>query len=181
MTLDQLILSLREHTHAFPEDGDATAKVIVWIEKYRELAFTRENLEGHITGSLFIVNENHTKVLLMFHHKLQKWLQFGGHADGEIDVLSVAIREFQEESGIQEEPRIIGEICDIDIHTIPARHSEPEHLHFDILFLASISESVSMQKEVGKVEDLKWVDISDIEDYSTEEKVLRVIQKLRNL
>lgn len=69
---------------------------------------------------MLISNPEHTKVLLMFHKKLQKWLQFGGHSDGDIDTLATAIREFHEESGIIREPDIFVDIFDIDIHEIPA-------------------------------------------------------------
>lgn len=98
MILEQLILSLQDHITAFPEDREATEKVIGWIEQYQEFAFVKENLLGHITGSLFIVNPSRTKILLMFHKKLQMWIQFGGHADGKVDIRNVAVREFHEES-----------------------------------------------------------------------------------
>ena len=117
----------------------------------------------------------------MFHHKLNMWVQFWGHADGEVDILSVAVREFHEESGIIEEPRIIGDIFDVDVHTIPARPTEPEHIHLDILYLWEVSETVTLQKEEGKVDDLRWIDIADIWAYSREPKMQRVIEKIRNL
>lgn len=69
---------------------------------------------------MLITNLEHTKVLLMFHKKLQKWLQFGGHSDGDMDTIATAIREFHEESGIIVEPTLFSGIFDIDIHDIPA-------------------------------------------------------------
>lgn len=181
MTRENLIHSLWEHGKKFKEEEITAKEIVDWIEQYGDFAFVRENLSGHITGSMMIVNPEHTKVLLMFHHKLQMWTQFGGHCDGEINIRNVAIREFHEESGIILEPKIIGNIFDVDIHSIPARKNEPEHYHFDILYLWEVSESVEMQKEEGKVEDLRWVYIDDITQFSNEPKILRVMEKIRNL
>jgi 8-oxo-dGTP pyrophosphatase MutT (NUDIX family) len=66
------------------------------------------------------MNPERTKLLLMMHKKLQKWLQFGGHSDGDSDTLATAIREFHEESGITREPDMIPGIFSVDIHDIPA-------------------------------------------------------------
>lgn len=82
-------------------------QVSAWIREHGEFAFQRENLDGHLTASMFIVNPERTRVLLMFHKKLQRWQQFGGHCDGDTDVFAVAVREFHEESGIMTEPYIL--------------------------------------------------------------------------
>ena len=62
---------------------------------------SRENLHGHITGSAFVVNESFSKVLFTYHAKLHRWLQLGGHADGEFIIQNVALKEACEESGIE--------------------------------------------------------------------------------
>ena len=90
-----LISSLHAHIGKYPEDEKSSENIITWIEKHWDFAFVKENLEGHITGSIFIINPDKTKILLIFHKKLQKWLQFWGHADGEKNIQNVAIREFQ--------------------------------------------------------------------------------------
>lgn len=107
MPLHSLISSLQSHAERVSEDRTACERTIAWIREHGESAFIKENLEGHLTGSIMITNPERTKVLLMLHKKFQRWQQFGGHCDGETDVLGVAIREFHEESGISLEPEIV--------------------------------------------------------------------------
>jgi len=74
----QLIASLENHAKLFPEEKDCSERIIAFLEKNREKSFHNWHWDdGHITASMMIVNPERTKVLLMFHKKLQKWLQFG--------------------------------------------------------------------------------------------------------
>src|SRR5262245_51328955 len=97
-------------------------------------AFHRDHLPGHITGSAWVINPDRTKVLLHHHVKLNRWLQAGGHADGEENVLAVALRELEEETGVKNVKQLGPGIFDLDIHPIPERADFPEHLHFDVRF-----------------------------------------------
>ncbi|GIX39939.1 MAG: NUDIX hydrolase [Silanimonas sp.] len=96
--------------------------------------FTRRHLAGHFTGSAFVVSADGERCLLLHHAKLGRWLQPGGHADGEPDLAAVALREAGEETGL---PGLVveGGILDLDRHTIPARGAEPEHWHWDVRYL----------------------------------------------
>jgi len=93
-------------------------------------AFERSNRVGHFTGSAWLVSADGKRVLLMHHRKLDRWLQPGGHADGDTDLARVALREAQEETGLTG-LQVEGGIFDIDRHRIPARRDEPEHWHYD--------------------------------------------------
>ena len=107
-------------------------------------------LEGHITGSALILDVASKNVLLMYHRKLQLWLQMGGHGEGELDPSQIALREAIEESALpdltffpsSEQPMVI----DVDAHSIPARHDVPEHYHLDFryLLLTSSPESIRL-------------------------------------
>ena len=99
--------------------------------------FERSHREGHITGSAWLVNPDGDKVLLTLHRKLQRWMQTGGHADGDPEPLRVALREAAEESGIDGITPLHHGIFDIDIHRIPGNKAkgEPAHLHYDIRYL----------------------------------------------
>ncbi len=93
--------------------------------------FTRDRRAGHFTASAWLVDASGTKVLLTHHRKLRRWLQLGGHADGETDLAQVALREAVEESGLTGlvvEP----EVFDLDRHWIPERGDEPGHWHYDV-------------------------------------------------
>ncbi|MBA4056914.1 MAG: NUDIX hydrolase, partial [Marivirga sp.] len=137
-----LIHSLKNYT-ASSEDE------ISFRDKFLELlehpdAFQRYHLPGHITGSAWIVDFSKQFVLLTHHAKLNKWLQPGGHADGEEDALHVAVREATEETGIKEFKPLYSGIFDIDIHTIPQRKEFPEHLHYDIRFLLEADKNEAL-------------------------------------
>ncbi len=97
-------------------------------------ALHRGCLEGHLTGSAAVVDPGRRAALILHHVKLDRWLQPGGHADGESDLARVALTEATQETGI-EGLRVIEPAIDLDVHTIPARPNEPQHLHLDVRFL----------------------------------------------
>ena len=178
MTIPEIISSLEAHAASFSEQKNYCIKTIKWLYDYGEFAFVKDNIAGHITASLLITNTEKTKVLLMFHKKLQFW----GHCDGEVDVESVAIREFHEESGISIEPDIIGWVFDVHVHSIPVdKKWTPEHLHHDILFLWSIPEDTPFARQESEVDDIRWFDIEWIEKYIAEPRMLYMIEKIKTL
>jgi 8-oxo-dGTP pyrophosphatase MutT (NUDIX family) len=140
-------------------------------------AFQRTHLPGHITGSSWIVNSDKTKVLLVHHAKLNRWLQPGGHADGDENVLRVALREAEEETGITSLVVLSDQIFDLDIHTIPTRKDFPEHLHFDIRFLMQASEADQIVVS-EESHDVKWISLEELEKYNDEPSILRLKKKL---
>ncbi len=139
-------------------------------------AFERTHLPGHITGSTWIINKDKDQVLLVHHAKLNKWVQSGGHTDGDENVLQVALREAEEETGLKNF-KIVPTIFDIDIHTIPARKDFPEHQHYDIRYLveADMSEPIVVSEESH---DVKWIPLNKLEDFTLERSVLRMKEKL---
>ena len=100
---------------------------------------------GHITGSGLLVSADGTRVLMNHHTFLNIWICFGGHADGETDILNVALREVIEESGIHDIEPVDAAIFDVDVHAIPAnlKKSEPAHKHFDIRYLFHVRNPAS--------------------------------------
>jgi 8-oxo-dGTP pyrophosphatase MutT (NUDIX family) len=177
--METLIASLQEYGNLNAQNQSKADDIIDWITKYGEFAFQRENLDGHITGSLLIMNEKKTKVLLMFHKKLQMWLQFGGHADGEIDIQNVAIREFHEESGIDIEPTMMDDIFNVDVHDIPENRWTPPHKHLDILYLGIIPEDTPFSRQESEVDDIRWFDLEWIEKYIGEKRMLDMIEQIK--
>jgi 8-oxo-dGTP pyrophosphatase MutT (NUDIX family) len=151
---------LRTLLHAYhPVDTQEIAykeRMLTFIDAYPD-CFERTLQVGHITASAWLVNHDNSQALLMHHTKLDRWLQLGGHCDGDSDVLAVAIKEAQEESGIQHIVPVMTEIFDIDIHTIPARGQEPEHDHYDVRFLLRV---VGNQEVVRNSEskELRWIE-----------------------
>ena len=99
-----------------PSDAEITIKndMLSFIDA-NEDCFERSLEIGHVTGSSWLLNKAGDKALLMHHRKLNKWLQLGGHADGDSDILAVALKEAQEESGITSIEPVNNRIFDIDI------------------------------------------------------------------
>ncbi|MBK9991460.1 MAG: NUDIX hydrolase [Verrucomicrobia bacterium] len=131
---------------------------------------------GHLTSSAWIVDRERKRTLLTHHRKLNKWLQLGGHADGELNPLAVAMREASEESGLTRLRVISAEIFDVDRHLIPARKAEPDHWHYDIRFMieADPEEPLLISDESH---DLAWIEIARMADYNAEESMLRMARK----
>lgn len=111
---------------------EARATIVDFCRRHPD-ALHRTCLDGHLTGSAVVVDEAGTRTLLLHHAKLGRWLQPGGHADGDGNLGHVAWREATEETGLVG-LRLLRPAIDIDIHAIPARPGEPEHLHLDLRF-----------------------------------------------
>ncbi|MBI2513820.1 MAG: NUDIX hydrolase [Opitutae bacterium] len=139
---------------------------------------SRTCLEGHLTASAWVVDPARSRVLLTHHRKLDLWIQLGGHADGEADLLAAALREVQEESGLTRVRAVAAEIFDVDRHRIPARKTEPEHWHFDVRFLieADPTEPVVVSDESH---DVAWVSLADAVRLNSEEAIVRMVRKTR--
>lgn len=137
--------------------------------------FDRDCWAGHVTGSAWLVDARGTDVLLTHHRKLDIWVQLGGHSDGDPDTPAVARREAEEESGLVVEPALPG-IFDLDIHMIPARRSDPEHLHFDVRY-AFVTRSGRNYRVSEESHDLAWVPVEELHRYSREESMLRMGRK----
>ena len=132
---------------------------------------------GHVTGSSWIVDESGENVVLVFHGKLQKWVQPGGHCEGESDVLNVAMREAREETGLDVRAHN-SEIFDVDAHEIPEYWNTPAHIHYDVRFLlrADLGQTPVVSEESRAV---KWVSLDQARALSGEASVARMIDKTR--
>jgi 8-oxo-dGTP pyrophosphatase MutT (NUDIX family) len=104
-----------------------------------EDCFLRSNLSGHVTASCWLLSPDHSQVLLTHHKKIGRWLQLGGHSDGDPEVLRVALKEAEEESGISHIKALSPDIFDLDIHLIAEHKGTPAHYHYDIRFALEAS------------------------------------------
>jgi hypothetical protein len=124
--------------------------------------FDRSHVFGHFTGSSWLVSADGLRVLLTHHRKLDRWLQLGGHADGEEDLARVALVEAEEESGLSGLV-LEGGIFDLDRHLIPARKADPDHYHYDVRYV--VRASGSEDYVVGdESHDLAWRPIIELVD-----------------
>lgn len=144
-----------------------------------ENCYTRESLKAHFTASAWVTTPEHDKVLLLHHAKLDRWLQPGGHADGETDLLAVAQKELLEETGV--DATLSGQtFFDIDIHTIPEHKSVPEHQHFDVRYHFIVDEKTTIRQN-EESRDIKWFKIDKVAEVTGgEDSILRMITKTRS-
>ena len=142
-----LASALADYLRRHPTEAEACGLFSDFLASEGAL-FDRAHPPGHFTGSAWLVSADGARVLLTHHRKLGRWLQLGGHADGDPDLAQVALREAGEESGLVD-LQVDADIFDIDRHVIPARGSEPEHWHYDVRFVvrASGSEEFAVSDE----------------------------------
>jgi len=153
---------------------------------------TRENIIVHITSSGYIVNKDFTKVLMVFHNIYNSWSWTGGHADGEEDLLKVAIKEAKEETSIKNIKPISKDIFSLDVITVEGHIRRGEyvssHLHLSICYLLQGDEKDTLKIKEDENSGVKWITIEEVDKYSTEEKMIKIynkfhekIKKLKNL
>lgn len=159
------------------------------VTRYREFVsevpncFERSNLDRHITGSALVVSPDRRRVLLTHHAKLKKWIQLGGHCDGDPRVQEVAAQEVWEESGLR------GEFCncggevlfplDIDILPVPRWRDVPAHDHYDARYLMVCDPQTPLTITKESL-DLRWFPLEEALGFC-EPTVVRMLNKVKSL
>lgn len=129
---------LLQHYHPTdPGEQLSKQRMLQFLETHHD-CFERACVSGHFTASSWLLNKDGSQALLLLHGKLNIWLQAGGHCDGDPNMLRVAIKEAQEESGIIDIKPVSESIFDIDVHLIPPHGPDPEHYHYDVRFLLQV-------------------------------------------
>jgi 8-oxo-dGTP pyrophosphatase MutT (NUDIX family) len=180
------LLNLLEcYRHAFPGESAVVDRIVELVEAHAD-CFERTCRPGHITGAAWIVSADRRRCLLTHHRKLNRWLQLGGHADGQTEIEEVALREAREESGMTDFDfvPIAGALLplDLDVHQIPARYDaagrqiEDAHEHHDVRFLlvAHAGQGLSTSDESHEV---RWFTSDEVLRLTDEESVLRMLYK----
>jgi 8-oxo-dGTP pyrophosphatase MutT (NUDIX family) len=182
LPLERLLARIDAYALRHPGEAAVADRFREFVRSHPD-GLLRSCAPGHLTASACVVSSDHERVLLMHHRKLDRWLQLGGHADGDPDLLSAALREAREESGIE---RFVvwgaggeaGTPLDLDVHEIPARASEPRHLHFDVRFLL-VADADSRLRGNAESKALVWARWDEVERLSSEESLLRMLRKAR--
>ena len=150
--------------HVWADDKEARDVAFIrdFLRRHPEDAHLRTQLEGHLTGSGFVLDASRTRVLLLHHARLDRWLQPGGHGEGETDPRLIALREIEEETGLTGlEALNGGALFDVDVHGIPARKDEPAHLHLDLRY-AFIAPPGAEPRVSSESRALRWVPLSEL-------------------
>ena len=173
--------NLAELLRGFRPDDDLEASYAERMSVLLQVSgdpFSRDHYQpGHFTASSFVLNPARDAVLLIFHSKLLRWLQPGGHVDSQdADILASARREVAEEVDIHELTLVGTGLFDVDIHEIPARRTEPTHAHFDVRFLF-IAPNLNFRagSDAG---DARWVPLHEVSAVESDASVMRAIGKI---
>lgn len=153
---------------------DTRRRILAFLAEHPENGHDRTCVPGHLTASGLLFDWNLERVLLTHHKKLGRWLQLGGHCDGDANLVACALREAQEESGIDAitiDPTPI----DLDIHTIPARKEDPEHLHLDTRFFLRAAEGAVEQISDESLA-LRWFSYAELDEIETDDSVRRLFE-----
>lgn len=172
MKASNAISQISAYVSIFPEEKARVQPVLDLIRAFQEDAFDRSTMVGHVTASIFILNQERDAATLIHHRALNKWLQPGGHIEQiDPDIVSAALREGSEETGIRnlEILPINGIIApiDIDVHAIPARPDKGEgaHVHHDCAYLGCASSAEPVIAQAEEVYEVDWVPLKTISSF----------------
>lgn len=121
---------ITDYLRRWPAEHEVAKQFLALLDEPAD-PFVRERLEGHLTSGCWLVSGDGRRILMTHHRKLDRWLQLGGHADGDTDMAQVALKEAVEESGLSD-LSVEGAIFDLDRHWIPERKDVPGHWHYDM-------------------------------------------------
>ena len=172
--LPLLAAQLADYQRRWPEEA-STVQAFADLLQDPDDPFLRERLAGHFTSGAWLVSADGQRILMTHHRKLGRWLQLGGHADGDSDMARVALKEAQEESGLPDLSVEHDAIFDLDRHWIPERKEVPGHWHYDVRYVvrAGADENYVVSEESL---ELAWRLISDVAQ-DADESMSRMARK----
>lgn len=177
MTLEEQI----KNYQPFNEQEEVDKEYFLKFINIFDDVLTRKNIFGHFSSSAFVVNEDKNKMVVVYHIISDGWMYPGGHADGEEDLLSVAVREVEEETGLK------AKVLDNNIYAIQADPVQPHikngkfvpaHIHFDVIYLLEANDKEPLMYREDESKGVKWIDFKDVTDDSIVPFVRPIHKKL---
>lgn len=181
------ILKLKEQIEKYIPYNEQEASdkelMLEYIDKFEDV-LTRKNKMCHFTASNWIVNKDRTKVLMIYHNIYKSWAWTGGHADGDSDLLHVAIKEAEEETGLNNLKLLSDGIYGLQILTVDSHIKRGKfvssHLHLDCCFLLEANEEEKLRIKEDENSGVKWVEIDKVTKLTNEEKMKPIYTKLNS-
>jgi 8-oxo-dGTP pyrophosphatase MutT (NUDIX family) len=165
------------------EEAQDKKVALLSIDQFDNL-LTRENPLIHVTSSGYILNNDGTKVLMIHHNIYKTWCWTGGHADGDEDLLHVAIKEAKEETGVENIRAVTPEILSLDILEVIGHFKRGKyvsaHLHLSIAYLLEADEAEELKVKEDENSGVKWLPINEIHKYSNEPNMIKLYKKFNN-
>ncbi len=179
----KIIEDIKEYAPCCEQEARDKAVILDFLEKTPD-AFFRSNLIAHMTASAWIVNAERTKVLMVYHRIYDSWSWTGGHADGEEDLLAVALREAREETGLKKVRPVSGKICSLEVLTVDGHEKHgayvPSHLHLNVTYLLEADESEELHVCEEENSGVRWFTLDAALAASTEPWFVERIYKKLN-
>ena len=157
--------------------------MLEYINTFEDV-LTRNNKMCHFTASNWIVNKDRTKILMIYHNIYKSWAWTGGHADGDSDLLRVALKEAKEETGLNNLKLLSDGIYGLQILTVDSHIKNGKfissHLHLDCCFLFEANEEDELKIKEDENSAVKWIDINEATKITNEEKMKPIYAKLNS-
>lgn len=179
MHRQELLTRLAQHDSRFMEEAAHIRRTQDFVLAHED-CFHCDLWPGHVTGSAWVVSPARQRVLLLHHRKHDQWFQPGGHADGDADILRVALRETAEETGLDPgHIRLVNHaIFDVDVHTIPASSRGPRHEHYDVRFLVEMDDDLPIPGN-DESHEILWVLLNEVSRFNNNRSTYRMVEKTR--
>lgn len=179
----KIVEEIKKYRPCNEQEQRDKAVILAFLEN-NEDAFLRSNLLAHMTASSWIVNPERTKTLMVYHNIYDSWSWTGGHADGETDLLSVALREAREETGIAHVRPVSPEIFSLEVLTVDGHEKRgeyvPSHLHLNVTYLLEAEESDTLHICKEENSGVAWFALEEALKASTEPWFVERIYKKLN-
>ena len=173
---------IRAYTPQNEQEAADQRLILEYIRLFPDNILTRDNEIAHLSSSGFVVNADGTRVLMAHHNIYRVWAWTGGHADGEGDLLSVALREAREETGVEHIRPLSPAIASLDILPVWGHVKRgkwvPSHQHLNVSYLLVADESDALQIREGENSRVGWLPAGELSRYVSEEAMLSVYQKM---
>jgi len=185
MKLKELIEKYKPYNEQEEKDKQTILKYMNTFED----VLTRDNEFAHFTASSWVVNKERTKVLMIYHNIYKSWAWTGGHADGDADLLNVAVRELKEETGVENVKVLDDNIFSLEIVCVNGHVKRGKyvssHVHLNVTYLLEVDEAEKLKIKEDENSGVKWINIEDVEKVSNEkwmrENIYRKVnEKLKN-
>lgn len=177
----QWIDSIREYIPYNKQEEKDKAVILTYINLFRNI-LKRDNEIAHITSSAFVVNKDRDKVLMVYHNIYNSWSWIGGHADGEENLLYVALKETQEETGVRKTYPVSNEILSLDVlpvlgHIKKGKYISP-HLHLSVTYLIEADDKEELRTKPDENSAVQWIPIDQLATYSNEPHMVKIYSKI---
>ena len=178
-----LLKQLKAYAPYNEQETNDKEVMIKLLEKESDI-FTRENEVAHFTASSWLVNKEHTKVLMIYHNIYHSWSWTGGHADGDTDLLAVAMREAMEETGVKTITPVSKDIFSIEILTVDGHIKRgkyvPSHLHLNVTYLLEADEAEVLHIKQDENSGVAWFTLEEALEKCSEPWMIEWIYKKLN-